>query len=349
MFRRDDLGASEVVPAERRALRQGEVTLAVERLAVTANTLTYGKLRDCPIPFLDVFPAPAGYGRVPTWGFAVVEESRHPDVVVGSRYFGYLPMSTHHTTMLEPIDRGLVDVSPERSFLHPWYRTFQPVGPEDELDDRRALLWPLFPASFNLTIFLAKQAALGARSVVVSSASSKTAIGLAVGLSEQSELTTLGLTSAPHTAFVAGLRRYDLVASYDSLSSVSVSVPGPVVFVDFTGEAKRLASVYQHFAGKLSYTALVGYTDPGAVVSHPQLSDPKPVVFFTPVVEAQVASDEGADRYYARYHQAEQQFVESSASWLTVEHRRGPDALARAFDELLTGAPTPERGSVVSP
>ena len=34
-------------------------------------------------------------GIVPMWGHAKVVESNHPDIAVGERVYGYLPMGTH--------------------------------------------------------------------------------------------------------------------------------------------------------------------------------------------------------------------------------------------------------------
>jgi hypothetical protein len=347
LFRRDDLTVGEVRPATPTTLEPGEIRLAVERFGLSSINITYAWLIDCPIPFLDVFPAPEGFGRVPTWGFAVVEESRHSDVAVGDRIYGYLPMSTHHTLAVESTPRGLVDVSPERGFLHPWYRGYRRAGAPDALDDRRALLWPLYPASFSLADFLAKQAAGGAKSVVVTSASSKTAIGMADLLARQEGLTTIGLTADRSTAFVGGLGLYDTVAAYDDLGSVDVTAPA--VLVDFTGEPTRLTALYRRFAGDLCHTALVGYTHPGALVRHPQLTDPAPVIFFTPMVEDQAVAEEGADHFYARYHAAEAAFVESTASWLTMRHHQGPDAIADLYRSVLAGEQPPHIGNTASP
>ncbi|GAA3071534.1 DUF2855 family protein [Streptosporangium carneum] len=344
LVRRDDLGASEVRQAPAPRLQPGEVDLAVEKFALTSNNATYARLGEF---FWNAFPGPEGYGRVPVWGVARVVDSRHPDIAVGGRYFGYLPMSTHHVVAPERTAWGFTDTSPQRDFMHGWYRSYRLAEESDGLDDRRTLIRPIYPASFNLAGFLARQASLGVRSVVITSASSKTAIGLADRLSRGSELSTFALTSPRNTAFVARLGLYDTVVPYDEFASVAITPP--IVLVDFTGDTKRLTALHERFAGELSHTALVGYTHPEAVVVQPEMPGPKPEIFFTPAVEEQTMAEEGEDAYRARYEAAEEQFVETTASWLTVRHRRGPEAIADAFASLLTGEQPPDVSHVFSP
>lgn len=347
LVKRSDLTVTELRPADFAVLQSGEVRLAVETFGLTAVTMTYAVLPDSPIPFFNAFLAPAGYGRVPVWGFARVVETRNADIEIGSRYFGYLPMSTHVVVRPEISADGFVDLSAERAFLHPWYRGYRRTGPADFLDDRRALLWPLFSTSYNLASFLSEQASLGARSVLITSASSKTAIGTATLLAEQGLLPAVGLTSSGNVGFVEKLGVYDRVASYSDLAAVSMT--GPTVLVDFSGEPTRLSALCQRFAGQLCHTALVGYAHPSAMVRHAELHGPKPVIFFTPAVEQQRIAEEGADSYFTGLRAAEDRFIRASESWLTVQHQRGPAAMAEIFRSLLAGTQPPDTASAVSP
>jgi hypothetical protein len=347
LVRRDDLADAELRPAPRSALASGEVRLTVEKFALTMNNVTYARLGDTELPFFDAFPAPAGYGRVPVWAFLRVTDSRNPGVPVGGRYFGYVPMSTHHTVAARPTSRGFVDTAAQRAFLPVWYRTFQRAAEPDALDDHRAVFRPIFPASFHLASFLAEQAAHGAKSVLISSASSRTAIGLADLLARQAELPILGLTSAANVDFVAGLGRYDTVAAYEELDSVPLL--GPAVFVDLTGDHRRIREVYARFPGQLAHTALVGYTHPASVQFPPDLTDPEPEIFFTPAVEEQAVAAEGEERFHARYHEAEQRFLASAATWLTIRRRQGPAAIAEVFRSLLAGPQPPDMSYLLNP
>jgi len=136
------------------------------------------------LKYWQLFPAPDGYGNIPVWGFGEVIASQHPGIAVGERLFGYFPMATH--LVLEAGDvskRGLRDAAPHRRGVAPVYNAYARVGRDPAFTgrqgDHQALLRPLFMLSFLVDDHLAEHAFFGAECVLLSSASSKTAIGLA--------------------------------------------------------------------------------------------------------------------------------------------------------------------------
>ncbi|WNV84556.1 DUF2855 family protein [Umezawaea sp. Da 62-37] len=345
LFERGDLSKHEVRHSEAAALEPGQVRLAVERFGVTAVTAAYAMFGDSPLRFFDVFPAPEGFGRVPVWGFARVVESRAADVAEGSRFFGLLPMSSHHTVTPEVVDGGFVDAG-QQAVPHDWYRTYDSADP-DELDDRRALLHPLFPCSFTLADLIGKQVAAGVKSVVITSASSKTAIGLADLLARVDGVVVTGVTSDEHKAFTSGLGLYDTVLAYDELGVDVAS--SPTVFVDFTNSEERMRAVYRHAGGELTTTLLAGFTHPSTSFAPPELGDPQPQPYFTPVVEQQVMAETGVDAYRRDYREAETRFLIGSRSWLDVQRGSGPEAIADAYRAVLAGEQPPSAGAVLTP
>jgi hypothetical protein len=350
LFRRDNLAAAEIRAPVLSDLLPGEVRLAVEKFGVTSNNVSYARFGDGEhVPFWNAFPGPQGLGRVPLWSFVRVTESRNADIPAGSRYFGYVPMASHHTVAAEATPRGFLDTSPQRAFLHPWYLTFQRVGEPDNLDDFRALMRPIFPASFNLASLVERQAAHGVKSLIITSASCKTAIGMTDELLERrAGVATVGITSAANRAFVESLGIYDQVATYDAIKSATVT--SPAGFIDFTGAGHWQEAVYQCFASSLSYGVLIGFTHPGADdTAPPGLPAPQPEPFFTPVVEDQAIAEEGADRYYCRYHESETRFLERMASWLAIRPGQGPAELVDAFRCLVAGDQAPGEGRVLTP
>ncbi|MFB9723259.1 DUF2855 family protein [Planobispora longispora] len=345
VVKRDDLSAIEVRAASPVALEDGEVLLTVEKFGLTTNNATYARFGESDIPFFDAFPGPEGYGRVPVWGFVRVAESRHPEISVGARYFGYVPMSTHHVVKPAVTPRGFADTTPTRHFLHPWYWTFELAAEPDELDDRRALIHPVYPAAYNLADLLVAQEAQGAVSAVITSASSKVAIGLVEELAHRgSKLTTAGVTAA--ASFVTGLGLYDTVTPYGEWPEVD----GPIVFVDLTGDAGTRLAVAERYEKDLAATVLIGFTHSTAAVPPPDgLRGPAAEVFFTPAVEWEKAEAEGAQTYYSRYGASERRFLESTASWLTIRNGQGPEAIGEAYRALLTGAQSPDVSYVLHP
>ena len=95
---RADLAHTELVDAAPIDPSDGQVVLKVDRVGMTANNVTYAVFGDA-MQYWDFFPAGerdgVAYGRVPLWGFAVVERSTVAGVEEGARYFGYLPTSSH--------------------------------------------------------------------------------------------------------------------------------------------------------------------------------------------------------------------------------------------------------------
>jgi hypothetical protein len=296
--------------------------------------------------FWNVFPsADPAWGRLPVWGFVRVARSRHSEFSAGDRFFGFLPSSSHHVVLPTPASRGFADTMPGRHFGHHWYQMFQPVGAADHRDDRRTLLRPIYPASFHVADFVAGKAGDGGLTVLLTSASSKVAIGIAHRLRGNANVRTVGLTSRHNTEFVAGLGLYDAVVSYDDLPSVSVD--GPVACVDLAGDAEVLTAVHGAFRGNLVHIALLGWTHGGQ--PPPDLADPTPELFLAPSVEDMAISAEGADAYFARYHAAENDFIDETESWLTVANHSGPDAVAAVFQSLVDGTHEANRCTILSP
>ncbi|NBR79685.1 MAG: DUF2855 family protein, partial [Alphaproteobacteria bacterium] len=63
------------------ALADGEVIIEIDRLALTANTISYGIAgRSGLIRYLESFPAPEGRARLPFWGFGNIVASAHAEL-----------------------------------------------------------------------------------------------------------------------------------------------------------------------------------------------------------------------------------------------------------------------------
>ena len=154
-------------------LEPGQVLLAVDSFAFTANNVTYAVFGDI-MQYWSFYPAPEGFGRVPVWGFAVVARSAHPQVEEGERVYGYLPMSTHFVVQADRVHAGgFDDVSPHRQAMSPFYnqylRTAADPGYDPEREAEQMLFRPLFATAFLIDDFLDENDFFGGRSVVISS------------------------------------------------------------------------------------------------------------------------------------------------------------------------------------
>lgn len=203
------------------------------------------------------FPATEPWGRVPAWGHATVVESRHPEVPEGRQFFGFVPMGSH--LVLQPgrlLPNGFVDATPALAALPPAYNLY--LDPtKDRLhapgtEDRQCVLRPLFVTSWVLDGLHARS--WPGATVVVSGASSKTAIGTAHLLAAR-RVATVGLTSARSRAFVEGPGVYGRVRTYGEVGDLP---DGDAVYYDFAGSAAVRHDVHHALGGRLRHSAIIG-------------------------------------------------------------------------------------------
>lgn len=339
---RDDLSKVELRHAADKApLAEGEVRLEVERFALTANNITYGAMGDA-FGYWKFFPAEGGWGRIPVWGFARVVESNTPDAPVGLRLFGYLPMSSHMTARLKKGRGGYVDTSAHRAELPPTYNAYS-EAPEDALDDHRALLRPLFMTSWLLDDFLAEDA--GLKALVLSSASSKTAMGLA-WFARRRGVEVVGLTSPANAKVLEGLGLYDRVVPYAQAAQLKAATPA--AYVDFAGDPKVTFDVHTALGEGLTRSVIVGGTHWQADRAPRALPGPTPALFFAPDQIRKRAAEWGPEVLDERFTKALREFA-GAASWLKLKRLSGPDALLAAYAEVLEGRARPDEGIIIRP
>jgi len=337
--RRDDLASCELVEGEspRDDLAEGEAQLLVERFALSANNITYAVMGD-RMSYWRLFPAPDGWGRIPAWAYARVLASRSPALTEGQRMFGLVPMATYLTVRPDAHPRGFVDAAPHRASLSPVYNQY--LSEEGEGDDAALVLRPLFTTSVLLDLVLGESGLRGAETVVLTSASSKTAYGLAHLLGKRS-LRTIGLTSAARRVWVEGLGLYDEVLAYDHLDDLRVA--GAAVVVDFAGDASVLRRVRAQLGDAVVRSILVGFTHWQAEADEKPEPEPGSEFFFAPDELARHGREFG--RVYAA---AWQHFAPVAERALHVERIMGGDELVRVYRDLLSGRADPAVGYVVS-
>lgn len=331
-------------------LGDDEVLFRVDRFALTANNISYAASGDV-LGYWRFFPADPGWGRIPTMGFGDVIASRHPDVPIGTRCFGFYPMSRY--LKIEPgtvSASRIVDGAAHREGLAPAYNEYLPTTADplyaSAFEDSTLLLRGLFLTSFLAEDFLADQDFFGASNVLVSSASSKTSIALAFALARRQQVRVIGLTSARHQAFVENTGLYDEVVTYDELSQLSPDTG--TVFVDMAGNAQVIQEVHQRFQDALKYTCRIGATHWEAAGDPGPLQGPKPEFFFAPRQIQKRTADWGPGGFRDRIGEGWSSFRETSSSWLTVRRGAGRDALSSVYDETLRGGADPAQGHVIS-
>jgi hypothetical protein len=354
LVKRDDLRATDLARGEdpaQLALGSGQALLAIDQFALTANNITYAAFGDA-MAYWQFFPARAGWGRVPVWGFADVARSRHERLREGERVYGYFPMSTHLAVQVDRLtDAGFVDAAPHRAKLPPVYNQYTRLGAGHgrELEDAQMLFRPLFMTSFVIDDFFARRDFFGARQIVLSSASSKTSLSLAFLLSRRARprAEVVGLTSAAHRAFVERAGCYDRIVAYEDVATLARA---PAVYVDMAGNARVLAAVHAHLADALKHSCLVGATHWEARGSGAAgaLPGPKPELFFAPDHIRTASRELGGEEFTRLVEAGWRPFVEAARGWIETTRHRGPDAVRAAYLDVLENRAKPDRGYVLS-
>jgi len=328
----------------------GEVLLDVERVGCTANNATYALLGD-ELGYWRFFPTDdEAWGRVPMWASLRVLESRSDHLATGDRLFGLAPLATHLLLTPRPSTVGVTDTSAHRAELPGAYNAYQPlpVAVEDPVaEERLLLLRPLFLLSFLLDDQLADEGLFDAERVLVSSASSKSAIGLAFLLAERGA-EVVALTSPRNRAFVEGLRLHDAVVDYGELETIDTR---PTTYVDLAGDGALRRRVHEHFGTALRHSAIVGATHRDARAfagAADGLPGPAPQLFFVPDRMRTRMRDWGPAEYDRRLQAAWEHWSSYAAGWLDVTRATGPEAVAAAWRDVLAGEAPPQSGSILA-
>jgi Protein of unknown function (DUF2855) len=324
--------------------------IKVDRFAFTANNITYAVLGD-EMKYWELFPTPEGFGNIPVWGFGEVIASHHPGIAIGERLFGYFPMATH--LVIEAADvskRGLRDAAAHRRNVAAVYNAYARVSGDPAFagraGDYQALLRPLFMLSFLVDDYLAENEFFGARRVMLSSASSKAAFGLAHLLHGRKNIKVIGLTSASNTNFVTSLGCYDEVVSYEDVPSLPSDVP--TAFVDMAGNSALREKLHRHFGEQMKYSGLIGLTHRSASPDEPELPGAKPIWFFAPDQIRRRAKEWGPGGIDKRFGAAWSGFAPMLEQWLTVTEGRGQAAVRETYLDTLNGRVPPDRGLILS-
>jgi len=324
--------------------------IKVDRFAFTANNITYAVLGD-ELKYWELFPAPEGFGNIQVWGFGEVIASRCQGIAIGERLFGYFPMATH--LVIEAADvskRGLRDAAVHRRNVAPVYNAYARISGDAAFagrqGDYQALLRPLFMLSFLVDDYLAEQEFFGARCVMLSSASSKTAFGLAHLLHGRDGIKVIGLTSASNAGFVGSLGCYDEVVTYDNLQSLPSDLP--VAFVDMAGNSTLREKLHRHFGDQMKYSGRIGLTHRSASPDEPPLPGAKPIWFFAPDQIRKRAKEWGPGGIDTRFSAAWSGFAPMLDQWLTVTEGRGPAAVRETYLDTLNGRVPPDQGVILS-
>ena len=352
--RKDRLSDTRWVQTADAPLASGQVRLRIEHFALTSNNITYAAFGEA-MAYWRFYPTgDDGWGVIPVWGFATVTESTHPEVPVGERVYGYFPMAS--AVVMTPVRvnaGGWTDGAPHRAKLHPVYNQLTRCAADPfytaDTEDVQALLRPLFITSWLIDDFLADNDFFGARVLLLSSASSKTAYGTAFQLAQRDGIEVVGLTSPGNVAFCESLGCYHRVLTYDRLGAIDAE--SPCVYVDFAGNDELRRAIHTRFVN-LKHSSSIGGTHVEHLGTARDLPGPRATLFFAPAQIKKRSAEWGAQGLGQKLVAAWQAFSarvsRPDQPWLAVAHHRGPAAVEATYAQVLAGRGDPRVGHMLA-
>ena len=357
---KSDLTQSRIIDIDSAPISDGEIAVKIESYAFTANNVTYGVAGDT-IGYWKFFPAQDDendkWGCIPMWGFAEIIHSNNKALNIGERIFGYFPAA--ESLILSPIkvsDQNFSDGTEHRKDLPPVYNNYLRLAGDQNydaaMDAVRALLFPLHITAFCLCDSLAEDSYLGASQVIIISASSKTAIGLAQGLADIEDAPKIiGLTSAGNAAFVESLCCYDEVISYDDLSNLNYSAES--VMVDMAGNREILGTLHGELGDNMLKCLTVGMTHwdnettAEDALGQAMLRD-RTEFFFAPAHIQKRIGDWGHECYAKKTNLFMNARGLQSKDWMQVKEISGLENFTSTYEDVVAGKINPNEGIIVN-
>ena len=343
--KKSNIAQQTLVPLPQQSLVKGEVRVRIERFGFSSNNVTYAVTGDT-FGYWGFFPAwtPLGTvdensGIVPVWGFAVVIDSEHPEVSVGQRLFGYLPMASHWIMSPQDVSAiGFSDNHVTRVANSPVYNQYMWCA-NDAMYDASREAWqanfrPLFLTSFVLKEHIAAQTVGLPTTILLTSASSKTAYGCAFLLKQLAHCEVVGLTSARSVDFVTDLECYDEVIEYSEVSNMRFT--NPVWILDFAGNKALLQQLQEILDAKHRQTSFIGITDLQSQINKPE-GKIKGSVFFAPDHVKVLNKTWGKPNFNQKYAESWTFVAQRLAGHLMVEEHKGVANVLATYQSFLKG------------
>ena len=220
------------------------------------------------------------------------------------------------------------------------------------MDSIRVLLFPLHITAFCLCDALKDETYHGTDQVIIISASSKTAIGLAQGLTDEKDSPKiLGLTSTKNSDFVKSLGCYDEVVTYDELEKVDSNIRS--VMVDMAGNREILGSLHKALGDNLLKCLTVGMTHwDNETTAEDELGQAmlrdRTEFFFAPAHIQKRIGDWGHDGYSKKTKEFMMNRAIQSRDWMKIKEISSLEAFVETYEEVVNGNINPNEGIMIN-
>ena len=333
------------------------VTVIPTHAALTANNITYavcgngfGAWTDMP-GYWSFFPSgDDAKGLLPVWGYAEVIASDVADIKIGERLYGYFPMASElvmQPTRVTP--NGFFDGAEHRQKGAAAYNQYIRLSgaPEIAAEDEnlRPVFHPLFITGYLIADQLAEERYRGADAVLLSSASSKTAMTAAFCIGRMDGAPQrVGLTSKGNAAFVRETGFYDEVVTYDDISGMETPA---AAYVDMAGSRPITRAVHERFGDALKWSLHVGMSHWDAEKADKFAPAVPMEPFFAPGRIKKRVRDWGPEAFFAKSGEAWAAFLKTAPALNTIRYVEGPDAMLAEYRKMAAGDVNPREGVIL--
>jgi uncharacterized protein DUF2855 len=347
LVNKSDFADLRVVKAPLPSLQKGEALIRMGRVAFTANNISYA-LAGESLGYWKFFPPVSDqntYGLIPVWGYGEVEAENDSGLDVGEGVFGYWPMASHWIVQpgsMKP--HRFIDSAEHRASLPGIYNNYRRVAKEEMADgefaDRQSLLFPLVGTAFGIFDWLQTEGRGQATQIILTSASSKTALGLAFLAKNNSDIKVIGLTSAGNLEATTQIGFYHQVFSYEDLEK---TIQAPTIIVDMAGNGALSAKLHQHLGDTMLREARVGATHADKVFAVDGIIKERSFFFFLPSHAAK-RQPETDGAFLKDMLAFSGEFARRSGDWLEVVDGETTEL----YEKVRTGSIMPNQGAILS-
>ena len=329
------------------SLEDGQILVKIHQFAFTSNNITYATVGEL-VGYWNFFPISKIEGIIPVWGFSEVVVSKSEEISVGERIYGYYPMASHLVMFPTKIRNGnFTDGIPHRAELPQIYNNYintkSDPGYSVQGEAFQSIFRPLFTTSFLIDDFFFDNNFFDSKNIILTSASSKTAIGLAFLLNKRKtnhDIKIIGLTSRANIDFVSELGFYDEVFSYNNMESIDTQKSS---IVDFSGNHKTQSELQKKLGNHLLYNCLVGMVD----WQNKGTTPVNGTFFFAPTQATKRNKEWGSQVFQHKLAESWLSFTKNAKNWISIKETTSTKALSDLYLEMLDGKVDPSIGHIV--
>ena len=337
------LVVNESLPTEQ-GLAEGAVLLRVQRFGLSSNNLASALSPGLESSWPRMFAATQGQGRLPVWGYAEVVASNRAGYEPGMGFYGYFPMSRF--VMLHSGQQTAGGCEFDHTFFSGGGSDVSMASVENLSDvDLQILLRPLLSTGFLIAQELMESQFWHTRQIIVTCASSKTAIGLAYflqdyflreGLSNAPQI--IGLTAENHLGFVRQNTHFDQALSYEQFRLLD---PCDSVLVDFSGNYRIRGLLHYFLKDRLIHAYGLGSCHWQAP---PTGAQPVPDPEYFSALSFYQQRLQKAERLNQQFQQRWGGACQAFNHWLEPKLVEGVEEVRWVYEQMLAGKARPTTG-----